>query len=62
MVEFDYEKDLQEATQEIRDKINEIRNDLPAEMKEPILTRVNPTDLPIVSVALGVGHDVGGTV
>ena len=29
-----------EATQEIRDEINGIRNDLPLEMKEPILTRV----------------------
>jgi HAE1 family hydrophobic/amphiphilic exporter-1 len=52
IVEFEYEKDLGEATQEIRDKISEIRNDLPTEMKEPVLTRVNPTDLPIVSVAL----------
>jgi hydrophobic/amphiphilic exporter-1 (mainly G- bacteria), HAE1 family len=52
VVEFDYSKDLREATQEIRDKINEIRNTLPTEMKEPVLTRVNPTDLPIVSVAL----------
>ena len=52
LVEFEYEKDLREATQEIRDKINEIRNDLPPEMEEPILTRVNPVDFPIVSVAL----------
>jgi HAE1 family hydrophobic/amphiphilic exporter-1 len=52
MVEFQYEKDLQDATQEIRDKINSIRNDLPEEMKEPILTKVNPTDMPIVSLAL----------
>jgi HAE1 family hydrophobic/amphiphilic exporter-1 len=52
VVEFDFDKDLREATQEIRDKINEIRNDLPVEMKEPVLTRVNPTDFPIVSVAL----------
>ena len=52
LVEFNYEKDLQEATQEIRDEINAIRNDLPAEMKEPVLTRVNPTDFPIVSLAL----------
>jgi len=52
LVEFTFEKDLQEATQEIRDKINTIRNDLPPEMKEPVLTRVNPVDLPIVSVAL----------
>jgi len=52
VVEFDFEKDLREATQEIRDKISEIRNDLPPEMKEPVLTRVNPTDMPIVSMAL----------
>jgi len=52
MVEFTFEKDLQEATQEIRDEINAIRNDLPVEMKEPVLTKVNPTDFPIISLAL----------
>ena len=52
IVEFDYGKDLKDATQEIRDKINEIRNDLPTEMEEPILTRVSPTDVPIMSVGL----------
>ena len=49
---FQFEKDLQEATQEIRDKISEIRNELPAEMEEPILTRFNPADLPIMSLVL----------
>ena len=49
---FQFEKDLQEATQEIRDKISEIRNDLPPEMEEPILTRFDPADLPIVSLTL----------
>ncbi|TAK12919.1 MAG: efflux RND transporter permease subunit [Acidobacteria bacterium] len=52
MVEFQYERNLQDATQEIRDKINSIRNDLPEEMKEPVLTKVNPSDTPIVSLAL----------
>jgi HAE1 family hydrophobic/amphiphilic exporter-1 len=52
LVEFVYEKDLQEATQEIRDEINAIRNELPPEMEEPVLTRVNPTDFPIISMAL----------
>lgn len=52
LVEFNYEKDLQEATQEIRDEINTIRNDLPPEMKEPVLTKVNPTDFPIISLAV----------
>ena len=52
LIEFNYEKNLDLATQEIRDKINTIRNDLPVEMKEPVLTRVSPTDFPIVSMAV----------
>src|SRR5690606_16302517 len=51
-VEFVFENDLQEATQEIRDEINTIRNDLPVEMEEPVLVRFDPTELPIVSLAL----------
>src|SRR5215204_6184409 len=47
-----FEKDLQEATQQIRDEISEIRNDLPPEMEEPILTRFDPADLPIVSMTM----------
>ncbi|ODS52177.1 MAG: acriflavin resistance protein [Acidobacteria bacterium SCN 69-37] len=52
MVEFDFDRNLQEATQDIRDKLNEVRNDLPVEMEEPVLTRINPVDFPIVSAAL----------
>ena len=52
IVEFVFEKDLQEATQDIRDQISEIRQDLPLEMEEPVLTRFDPNDLPIVSLTL----------
>src|SRR5689334_3178665 len=51
-VEFDYSKDPKVATQEIRDKISSIRNDLPQEMEEPILTQFDPADRPIVSLTL----------
>src|SRR3954447_8197032 len=51
-VEFYFSKNLQEATQDIRDGISQIRNDLPSEMKEPILTRFDPNDFPIVQLAL----------
>ncbi len=51
-VQFVFEKDLQEATQQIRDAISGIRNDLPLEMEEPVLTRFDPADLPIVSLTL----------
>jgi HAE1 family hydrophobic/amphiphilic exporter-1 len=52
IVEFVFEKELQEATQQIRDEISAIRNDLPLEMEEPILTRFDPADFPIVSMTL----------
>jgi HAE1 family hydrophobic/amphiphilic exporter-1 len=52
IVEFDFSKDPKLATQEIRDKISSIRNDLPAEMEEPILTQFDPADRPIVSLTL----------
>ncbi|MFB3852754.1 MAG: efflux RND transporter permease subunit [Vicinamibacterales bacterium] len=52
IVEFAYEKDLQEATQQIRDEIDVIRNDLPPEIEEPVLTRFDPADIPIVSLTL----------
>jgi HAE1 family hydrophobic/amphiphilic exporter-1 len=52
IVEFDFGKDPRLATQEVRDKISEIRNDLPTEMEEPILTQFDPADRPILSLAL----------
>ena len=52
IIEFDYSKDPRVATQEVRDKISGIRNDLPTEMEEPILTQFDPADRPILSLAL----------
>src|SRR6187431_2033716 len=52
VVEFNFSKDPKVATQEIRDKISSIRNDLPTEMEEPILTQFDPADRPIVSLTL----------
>ena len=52
IIEFDFEKDLQQATQDIRDKISETRADLPPEMEEPIISRFDPQDFPIMSMTL----------
>jgi HAE1 family hydrophobic/amphiphilic exporter-1 len=52
LVQFVFEKDVQQATQDVRDAISQIRGDLPQEMEEPILSRFDPNDLPIVSLAL----------
>jgi HAE1 family hydrophobic/amphiphilic exporter-1 len=52
LVEFQYGKDLAEASQDLRDAISAKRADLPVEMKEPIIKKFNDTDRPIVSLAL----------
>ncbi|HEX7024859.1 MAG TPA: efflux RND transporter permease subunit, partial [Gemmatimonadales bacterium] len=52
LIEFQFTKPLPEATQDIRDAISSVRNDLPPEMEEPIIRKLNDTDRPIVSLAL----------
>ncbi len=52
ITEFHFEKNVQEASQDIRDAISGIRNDLPPEMEEPIHRRFDPGDFPIVTLAL----------
>jgi HAE1 family hydrophobic/amphiphilic exporter-1 len=49
---FLFEKDIKEATQDIRDAISGIRADLPPEMEEPILRRFDPAEFPIVQITL----------
>jgi len=52
IVIFVFEKEVSQATQDIRDAISSVRADLPVEMKEPILQKFDPTDRPIVSLTL----------
>ena len=52
VVQYVFSKDPDQGAQDIRDAISEIRDKLPTEMKEPIIKRVDPGELPIVSLAL----------
>ena len=52
VVAFDFEKDIQQASQDIRDAISTRREDLPEEMKEPVLSRLDPGELPVLSLTL----------
>jgi hydrophobic/amphiphilic exporter-1 (mainly G- bacteria), HAE1 family len=52
VVQYVFSKDPDQGAQDIRDAISEIRDKLPAEMKEPIIKRLDPGELPIVSLAL----------
>lgn len=52
IVQFVFTKNPDQGTQDIRDAISEIRDKLPTEMKEPIIKKLDPGEIPIVSLAL----------
>ncbi|MCM2272278.1 MAG: efflux RND transporter permease subunit, partial [candidate division Zixibacteria bacterium] len=52
VVEFNLEKDGMEATNDVREKIAGIRNDLPDDIEEPIVSQYDPTAQPIISIAI----------
>ncbi len=48
-VEFRLEKPTQEAVDDVRDAIARIRSDLPGELKEPVVSKMNITGAPILT-------------
>jgi len=49
---FNFKKNMVEASDEIRNAIATVRYKLPTEMREPILTRIDPSAQPIMFIAL----------
>jgi HAE1 family hydrophobic/amphiphilic exporter-1 len=54
---FDFGKKPAEAAQDVRDAISEIRGDLPQEIEEPIISKVDPAEQSLLSLSIsGVGR------
>ncbi len=51
-LEFSFDKNLIEASDEVRNAIAAVRYKLPLEMREPILQRADPSNEPVMSLAL----------
>ncbi|HEX3928221.1 MAG TPA: efflux RND transporter permease subunit, partial [Gemmatimonadales bacterium] len=49
---FDFQKPVAEAAQDVRDAISTIRNNLPDEMEEPVISRFDPSELSILSLTI----------
>jgi len=49
---FNFDKNMIEAADEVRNAIGSVRHKLPIEMREPVLTRVDPSAQPILQLAL----------
>jgi HAE1 family hydrophobic/amphiphilic exporter-1 len=52
VINFSYGKDLVEAADEIRNAIGSVRYKLPLEMREPVLSRFDPSMQPVMQLAL----------
>ena len=52
VIQFNFKKNMSEAADEIRNAIATVRYKLPVEMREPILTRIDPSAQPIMQLAL----------
>lgn len=48
-IEFRIEKRVQEAVDDVRDAVSRIRADLPAELRDPIIKRIDVTGAPILT-------------
>lgn len=51
-VEFELEKDVTEAVDDVRDAVNRIRADLPGDMRDPVISRVNTSGRPVMTFSV----------
>ena len=59
VLEFKLGTDIKDAEQQIRNRIGNIRRDLPNDIYEPIIRRFDPADQPVIVLAVTTGLDEG---
>lgn len=52
VAEFTLETDVKYAEQQVRDKVSSAKSKLPTDVKEPLIRRIDPSDQPILIIAL----------
>jgi hydrophobic/amphiphilic exporter-1 (mainly G- bacteria), HAE1 family len=52
VIKFGLGVDIKEAEQQVRNRIANVRNKLPDDIKEPIIRRFDPADQPIITLAI----------
>ncbi|MCH7335290.1 efflux RND transporter permease subunit [Acinetobacter sp. NIPH 2699] len=50
--EFQLEKPLQEAVDDVRNAVSQVRSDLPADLRDPIVSKINLSGSPILTYAI----------
>ncbi|BCJ87814.1 efflux RND transporter permease subunit [Effusibacillus dendaii] len=57
VVRFNYGVDLQQATNDMRDKLDRVRRQLPTDVDTPTVTRIDPNSAPIITLSLSGNMD-----
>ena len=57
-VSFQLEKDINIASQEVRDKVSSIMSELPVDVEPPVIDKVDPDAAPILDLALTAPGDI----
>ena len=52
ILQYDLDLSVDKASQDVRDKVNLIRNDLPTGVQDPVVQTFNPTDQPILNFSI----------
>ena len=55
-VEFALEKPIQEGIDDVRDALNRVRGELPADLKDPIISKLTVTGQPILTYSVSADH------
>jgi hydrophobe/amphiphile efflux-1 (HAE1) family protein len=61
IVQFKLEADIKMAATDVRDKVAAIRAQLPKDIKDPVVQRMDPTALPIMTYAVSSGRNSAET-
>jgi HAE1 family hydrophobic/amphiphilic exporter-1 len=61
VITFVLEKDIDVAVQEVRDKVSGVLNDLPTDLKPPVIDKVDPDAAPILDIALSSNGNIRDT-
>ncbi|MDX2056053.1 MAG: efflux RND transporter permease subunit [Polyangiaceae bacterium] len=59
IIQFKLDKDTNVAAQEVRDKVNTVLRDLPSGIEQPIISKVEPSAIPVLYLAIrGDGREL----
>ncbi len=56
-VEFDAKEDLEGSIRKLRDQVNSVKNDLPSDANEPIVSEISMSDSPVWTISLSGPYD-----